>query len=120
MAYPAWEEEESKKPPSLRQAYRRQAAPALAGQIKGASRARLLLPENALRSLPQRCSLCPDFCSNRLHGLLALLGVLVAAALLLAPPRLSPSRLLQVRFAAHCCCHMHNCCCLHSAIAAQH
>ena len=57
MAYPAWEEEASKKPPSLRQAYRRQAVPALAGQIKGTSQARLLLLENALRMLLLRCSL---------------------------------------------------------------
>ncbi len=57
VAYPVWREEESKKPSSLRQAYRRQAAPALAGQIKGASRARLPLLDNALLSLPQRCSL---------------------------------------------------------------
>ena len=57
VAYPAWEEEESKKPPSIRQANRRQAVPALAGQIKGASRARLPLLEHAPRLLPQRCSL---------------------------------------------------------------
>ena len=86
MAYPAWEEEESKKPPSLRQVYCRQAAPALAGQIKGASRARMPLLENALRLLPQRCSLRPDFCSNRLRVCLALWAIADAAALLLASP----------------------------------
>ena len=43
-------------PPSLRQAYCRQAVPALAGQIIGASRARLLLLENASRLLLLRCS----------------------------------------------------------------
>jgi hypothetical protein len=57
VACPAWEEEENKKPPSLRQAYLRQAIPALAGQIKGASRARWLLPENILRVLLRRFSL---------------------------------------------------------------
>jgi hypothetical protein len=56
VAYPAWGEEVSKKPPSLRQAYRRQAVPALAGQIIGASRARLLLLENASRLPLRRCS----------------------------------------------------------------
>jgi hypothetical protein len=86
VACPAWEEEESKKPPSLRQAYPRQAAPALAGQIIGASLARSPLLENAWRSLPQCCSNWPDFCSNRSRVCFALWAIADAAALLLASP----------------------------------
>ena len=112
MAYPAWEEEVSKKPPSLRQAYRRQAAPALAGQIKGASRARLPL-------LEMRCARCRNAARSDLTS--APTDCVSASPFgpsLVLPrcclPRLglSPSSLLQVRFAANRCRCACNCCCL--------
>ena len=112
MAYPAWEEEVSKKPPSLRQAYHRQAAPALAGQIKGASRARLSL-------LEMRCARCRNAARSDLTS--APTDCVSASPFgpSLALPRccllrlgLSPSSLLQVRFAANRCRCACNCCCL--------
>jgi hypothetical protein len=55
VAHPAWGEEGSKKPPSLRQAYLRRALCGSRGQIKGASCARLLLLESALHELLHCC-----------------------------------------------------------------
>ncbi len=74
VAHPAWGEEGSKKPPNLRQAYLRRALCSSRGQIKGASCARVLLLESALRGcfcLKARCVSCciaatPDLTSAQI------------------------------------------------------
>ena len=82
VAYPAWGEEVSKKPPGLRQAKCLQRAPPARGAECRCELRALLAGRGSAAAAAAALQALPDFCPNRLRFLLALRGIAGAADLL--------------------------------------